>query len=205
MIIMLYLVLDTSASIGFVALFENEKLLSAKTIPTIELSSELMKAVEMIFLENEKTVQQLDFIACGIGPGSFTGTRIGIVSTKAIAYSLNLPIVEFCSLISFTPKGYASLNKFTIITDARSNQIYLLDCNVSSKGPHFADPKHESIDSIASIENGFSSDPQILEQHKMIEKSSCNLEFLGDFVYKKYLKGELTTASELRPIYLKSP
>ena len=122
---MFYLALDTSGSFGIIALYKDQQLISSKTIPSSDLSVKLMPSIEGLFSENNLTLQVLSFLAVGIGPGSFTGTRIGIVSTKAMAYTLNLPIVEFCSLSSFIPLN--SPESFSILSDAKSGQVYQLD------------------------------------------------------------------------------
>ena len=71
-------------------------------------------------------LQELGGIVCGIGPGPFTGLRVGIVSAQSIGYALNIPVFGICShdAIAFE---YAQKNPnqdVTVITDARRKEVY---------------------------------------------------------------------------------
>jgi tRNA threonylcarbamoyl adenosine modification protein YeaZ len=202
---MFYLVLETSSTFGILALFENERILSSKIIPSAELSAKLMPSVENLFLENNSSIQSLDFIAVGTGPGSFTGTRIGIVSAKAIAYSLNLPIVEFCSLTGFIPVNPPE--DFSILSDAKSGQVYQLD--VSKESHHlvkFNDPIIRKLSSISLDEHHyFSSDLSLLKNNPKIQETTFNLDMLGNIINSRFSKKTLTNSFDLKPIYLKNP
>lgn len=203
---MFYLVLDTSSSYGILALYKNDKVLSSKVIPSGELSAKLMPAVENLFLENNSSLQSLDFIAVGIGPGSFTGTRIGIVSTKAIAYSLNLPIVEFCSLAGFIPPANTP-EHFSILSDAKSGQVYQLDITKNADCTiQFNEPVITKISSI-NFEHStyFSPDISLLKTHQKIQETTYNLELLGEIINSRFSKKNLTNSFDLKPIYLKNP
>jgi len=203
MIYMLYLVLETSSTFGMIILYENNHPLAMKKIPSFQLSAALMKGIEEIFSENQKKLSDLSFIACGIGPGSFTGTRIGIVSTKALAYSLNLPIIDFCSLLLFMPENPPS--SLSILSDARSGQIYRLDVKMKGSIPIFNEPILDSIEAIDTIEHPYSADTQLIDLCPKINFTNFNLAFLSQYLMDQFSKKEFKDALELKPIYLKSP
>ena len=58
---------------------------------------------------------QIDFISVGIGPGSYTGIRVGAAIAQALAYGWNIPLFSFCSLLSFVP---AEEIPFAILLDS---------------------------------------------------------------------------------------
>lgn len=59
-------------------------------------------------------------IAIGIGPGSFTGTRVGVMAAKTLAYAWQIPLIPFHSLAKYAP----DTNTFTIYGDAKSRGTF---------------------------------------------------------------------------------
>lgn len=47
---------------------------------------------------------QINSISIGIGPGSYTGVRVGAAMAQSLAYGWNVPLFSFCSLLSFVPE-----------------------------------------------------------------------------------------------------
>ncbi len=93
------LCIDTSSKLCGVGIFENEKL-----IDKIELnnglthSETLMPILKQILEKNFLVLKDFDLIAVDIGPGSFTGIRIGVATAKAFSDSLTIPCVGIDSL-----------------------------------------------------------------------------------------------------------
>jgi tRNA threonylcarbamoyladenosine biosynthesis protein TsaB len=86
------LIIDTSSKSGFLAVAQNGVVVKAKTIEDArQLSKFLLPSIETLWQD------QFDFIAIGIGPGSYTGTRIGASVAKSLAFALNLPLIGFSS------------------------------------------------------------------------------------------------------------
>src|ERR1700722_12351327 len=85
-------------------LFLHENCLSRSLLPEI---STLLDKVELPL----KSIAQ---IAVGTGPGSYTGTRVGVAVAKSLSFGLQIPVVGFCSLLAFLPVEsghFASLKK----------------------------------------------------------------------------------------------
>lgn len=96
---MIFLFLDTSSDNLVVSLLKNKKLLSTKMIKSLnDHSSYIVKTVREILNENNIKINDISKIFCTIGPGSFTGTRIGITVAKTIAWSLKINVVAVSSL-----------------------------------------------------------------------------------------------------------
>ena len=91
--------METSSKICSVAILEDEKL-----VKKIELnnglthSESLMPLIKQILEETNLTLSQMDLLVCDIGPGSFTGIRIGVATVKAFSDSLDIPAVGISSL-----------------------------------------------------------------------------------------------------------
>jgi tRNA threonylcarbamoyl adenosine modification protein YeaZ len=117
--------IDTSSQTASIAIMDNEKLIAEYTINTKKTHSQkLMPMIEEMFNESDVKIDEIDLIGVCIGPGSFTGLRIGMATAKAIAHVRDIPIVGVNSLESLAFN--MNLSKFTIspIIDAQRNQVY---------------------------------------------------------------------------------
>ena len=92
--------IETTSNICSVALFSNNTLLSIKVDFNRNHSSLLAIFVDEIFKDSELSLNLLDAIALSIGPGSYTGLRIGCSFAKGIAFSLSKPIIPINTLES---------------------------------------------------------------------------------------------------------
>jgi tRNA threonylcarbamoyladenosine biosynthesis protein TsaB len=80
----------------------------------------LLPMVRELMAEAGCSFKQLDGIACGIGPGSFAGVRIGVGYAKGVALALDLPVVGVSSL-AMLAQGHA---RAVPVIDARTQEIY---------------------------------------------------------------------------------
>ena len=93
--------IETTSDICSVGLFSNKKLLSIKEDTNRNHSSLLGLFVEQIFKKNQDlSLNSLDAIALSIGPGSYTGLRIGCSFAKGLAFSLSKPIIPINTIES---------------------------------------------------------------------------------------------------------
>ena len=93
------LALDTSTLVSSVAVASEDKLIAEIILQTKLTHSEvLMPHIKQVLLMAKISKEELDGIAISIGPGSFTGLRIGLATAKSLAYALNLPIVGVSTL-----------------------------------------------------------------------------------------------------------
>jgi tRNA threonylcarbamoyl adenosine modification protein YeaZ len=202
---MFYLILDTSGSHGIVAVCKDDTVITKKLLPSQLLSADLMPTIVELLNNASITVQDLNFLAIGIGPGSFTGTRIGIVSAKAIAYSLNLPIIDFCSHLAYLPDEH--LGAFRLITDAKSSLGYVLDGQITAELNIETQeikmfPMSECVNEAKPL---FSPDVSLVEKYQLIKLTTFNATKLINIILKKFESKAYTTAEDLKALYLKGP
>lgn len=97
---MLVLAIDTSTKVGSVALFDEKKGLLAEVLINVKTnhSDTIMNAIDYIMKISEISVDNLDRIAVTMGPGSFTGIRIGIAIAKAMVFGKKIDIVAVNTL-----------------------------------------------------------------------------------------------------------
>ena len=95
------LAIETSSSICGVAIIHNKEVLSIEEKDVKRKHAELLPDLTKACLSNiKKTLDDINAIAISIGPGSFTGLRIGLGFSKGIAYAKNLPIIPVPSMLS---------------------------------------------------------------------------------------------------------
>jgi N6-L-threonylcarbamoyladenine synthase/tRNA threonylcarbamoyladenosine biosynthesis protein TsaB len=95
---MLTLAFDTSSNKGGVALLKNETVLNRLVWDREGSHGELLTpALQRCLEQSGHSPKDLDALAIGQGPGSFTGVRIAVNAAKALAYSLDKPVYVFDS------------------------------------------------------------------------------------------------------------
>ena len=88
------LAIDTATMVSSVAVADEKKLLGELTVQTRLTHSEtLLPHIQQVLKMAGVGKNQLKAVAVSLGPGSFTGLRIGLGAAKAIAYGLNIPII----------------------------------------------------------------------------------------------------------------
>lgn len=122
---MLTLAIDTSTNILSVALLQGEEVFASIDEPTKNNQSEiLMSRIESMMNDCGKKPADLERIAVAVGPGSYTGIRVGVVAAKSLAYALNIPVVGISSLKVMAMM--VVLNKGTVapMIDARRSTVF---------------------------------------------------------------------------------
>lgn len=102
------LAFDTSTSSLAVAVMENGKLLAEQHIHAERNhSAYLVSAIGDALAAAGVAPAELDGIAVGVGPGSYTGARIAVTTAKTLAWSLRLPVFGVSSLEAIALGGWA--------------------------------------------------------------------------------------------------
>ncbi|HED13773.1 MAG TPA: tRNA (adenosine(37)-N6)-threonylcarbamoyltransferase complex dimerization subunit type 1 TsaB [Gammaproteobacteria bacterium] len=116
------LAVETSTSVCSVALLKDHQLFEAEELRPNRHSQVLLPMIQQLLLEAAIRLPELDGIAVGRGPGSFTGIRIGIAAVQGLAFATGLPIIAVSSLASLAVQ--AQFSHVLAILDARMQQLY---------------------------------------------------------------------------------
>lgn len=87
-------------------------------------SERLMSTIDYVFKQSGLTVSDIDVFAISIGPGSFTGLRIGLSTIKGFSYSTGKPIVSVPTLEAFAWNFPFSRFNICPMLDARKSEVY---------------------------------------------------------------------------------
>ena len=171
--------IDTSTSQTSVALVKDGKVLFNKTHNDPLAHGEVLPKLVAQALEINRDI---DLVAVGMGPGPFTGLRVGIAFAQSIAQAAGVSCVGVCSLDAMA----ANVNegKFIVSTDARRKERYW-----------------------ASYENGKRVSEPAVSSASELEKLGVKIFNEGDYYPDPVAIAELALRGEkvLQPIYIRKP
>ncbi|MGL5535291.1 MAG: tRNA (adenosine(37)-N6)-threonylcarbamoyltransferase complex dimerization subunit type 1 TsaB, partial [Cetobacterium sp.] len=122
---MLILAIDTSTNIGTVALYDDKKGLVGEITLNVKQnhSAITMTTIDTLFSLTGVDKKNIDKIAVSIGPGSFTGIRIGVGLAKGLAYALKKSIAGINEL-DLLAQTYTGDKKVIAMLDARKERVF---------------------------------------------------------------------------------
>lgn len=228
--------IDTSSDICGVSILENNNLIINLDSSTGRTHSEnLMPIIQDAFQKSSLSLKYIDLISCDVGPGSFTGIRIGVATCKAFSDSLDIPCVGVSSLevLAYNMKDSLSENEYICsILDCKNDNCYFaLFQKKNGTIDSLIEPQAESVlDSLSILKNYYEdtlskSDNFLINfvgdgskiYKDMIKKVFPNSKFsedckdilnscsLGIAGFDKYNNGIIFEENELLPLYLKKP
>ncbi len=117
--------IETSGNIGGIAVCENKHVITAKDFGSLmQHSKELIPTIKDALNQIGWEPKDIDLVAVDVGPGSYTGLRVGVACAKTLAYALNKPVVDV-PIFDVIAENY-TLDSTPIcpIIDARRNHVY---------------------------------------------------------------------------------
>jgi len=119
------LAVDTSCMMGSVALVEEDSVIAEQTLNIkITFSERLIPSIKTVLESARVDLSEVDAYAVAIGPGSFTGLRIGLGAVKGLAFVTKKPIVGISSLTSLAYNLFKSEIPVVSVIDARRGEFY---------------------------------------------------------------------------------
>ncbi|MFQ5900157.1 MAG: tRNA (adenosine(37)-N6)-threonylcarbamoyltransferase complex dimerization subunit type 1 TsaB [Thermodesulfobacteriota bacterium] len=165
--------IDVSTSSGSVAILKDEGLIAEQTLNVKKTHSEtILPSIKGILEESGLDFVDIDFFAVTIGPGSFTGLRVGLSTVKGLGWTLNKPVIGVSTLLALTCNARDSSLRVCPVMNARKNEVYTALFRVDG-----AKIVREMNDTVIK--------PELL-----IERLKGEVLFIGDGikVYRKYLE-----------------
>ena len=119
------LAMDTSGPVAGVAVLNDETVVyEACAVNKFTHSASIMPMVEEAFIHSGLSLEQMDRLAVVVGPGSFTGVRIGVSTVKALAHGANIACVGVDALEALAGSVPYFDGIVCPIQDARAGQVY---------------------------------------------------------------------------------
>ena len=219
------LAVDTSAKAASAALLEDDRLIAESFVNTnFTHSQTLLPMIDGMLETAGARLAEVDAFAVSVGPGSFTGLRIGIGAVKGMAYGAGKPCVGVSTLEALALNLQGCEGILCSAMDARCRQVYTAIFEGNPKGitrlsEDLAIPLEELCEKLQKFPEKtvfFVGDGAELCYNTIGEKlpgcvlanaasrfqRAANVARAG---MKKLLAGESCTAAELMPLYLRLP
>lgn len=141
----LVLGLDTSTDVR-VGVAVDGRVLAVGSIEDPRAHAEQLMPLVTSTLERARvTLDDLDEIAVGVGPGPFTGLRVGVVTATTLGMVLGIPVKGVCSLDVIAASWIDAPERFVAVSDARRREVYWAVYDASGRredGPFVTSPAH---------------------------------------------------------------
>ena len=212
---MFILGIETTGKVGSVAIIDS----SGKTVNRVTTDSmshlrELVPMIKELVDELGISLNELDAIAVSVGPGSFTGIRIGLATAKTLAQTLGKKCISVNSLEIFKEKADSD-NKVAVIYNARRGQVYGAiygndGSEILAPGPYMLDEVlevAEEYDDIKWYGDGVIAYADRLSGMNIAEIDEMNqsADMVCRYACLKFEDGELLDFDQLEPEYMRLP
>jgi tRNA threonylcarbamoyladenosine biosynthesis protein TsaB len=120
------LAIDTSANACSVALMLDDEIIQQHEIAAMLQAQRILPMINKMLRTSGVSLKNLDALAFGCGPGSFTGVRIATSVMQGLAFAGELPLIPVSSLAAVAQAAYVDLDwkKLLVAVDARISEIY---------------------------------------------------------------------------------
>jgi tRNA threonylcarbamoyladenosine biosynthesis protein TsaB len=173
--------IDTATPIQSVAVLEGDRAMeNSKRRVKFDHSSSLLANLSEGFDDHDLRVEDLQLISIGIGPGSFTGVRIGLSLAKGLARAAELPLVSVSSLAALTyPHAITESVDYVIgAYDARRREAY--SGTYRHDGEHFHQIDEDRLESPEALRDRALELAEGGKQVQIVGNATEAFEVLGE-------------------------
>ena len=221
------LAIDTATEACSVALMIDNKIDDIFEICPQQHSQKVLPMIDTLLKRHDIKLKELDVIAFGRGPGSFTGVRIATGIVQGLALGADLPVVEVSTLAAMAQQNYEEhgFTRTHALIDARMAEVYMGDFEVVNGvvvalqdeavlSPTEALKKYATTSTskgvtIGKVGTGWDAYPDELKQkEKEHEVGSIKVlypsaKFMLSIAMQSLESGDIKSADDLSPTYLR--
>ncbi len=129
------LALDTSGQAGSVALLDGDALVAERWLPTDERNAKtLAPAIREVLTAAGWTPGEVRLVAVAVGPGSFTGLRVGVTTAKTFAYAVGAEVIGVNTLEVIAAQAPVDVCRLAVVLDAQRQQVFAAEFARGSAG-----------------------------------------------------------------------
>jgi tRNA threonylcarbamoyladenosine biosynthesis protein TsaB len=212
------LAIDTSTEACSVALFYHNEITHDFVVSARDHTKQILPMVDKLLKQSDCSLSQVDAIAFGQGPGSFTGVRIGIGVAQGLALGIDKPMIGVSTLMTLAQGVYRTQNATNVIAaiDARMNEVYLGQYHYSNEQWHEVIPEcviapEKVIEKVDHILNdsycagtGWQTYPNMMNNIKQSDILLPHAQDLVVLANNKWQKSEIINVEDVEPTYLRN-
>ncbi|MFD7818886.1 tRNA (adenosine(37)-N6)-threonylcarbamoyltransferase complex dimerization subunit type 1 TsaB [Streptomyces sp. NPDC059785] len=203
---MLLLALDTATPAVTVALHDGTSVVASSSQVDARRHGELLlPAVDRVVAEAGTRLDAVTGIVVGVGPGPYTGLRVGLMTADTLGFALGVPVHGLCTLDGLAHA--AGLDEpFVVATDARRKEVYWArydDARTRVTEPAVDRPAEiaQTVAGLPAVGAGALLYPEIFPVVR--EPEHVSAAALAELAVRKLAAGE--EMAEPRPLYLRRP
>jgi tRNA threonylcarbamoyladenosine biosynthesis protein TsaB len=190
----LTLAFDTATAVATSALVDDNEVLGER----VSRAQTLLEDVDALLRQAGAHPSDLDRLAVGLGPGSFTGVRIGLAVARGLALSLELPGSGVSTLAALAAGAPDALP----VIDAKRREIFTL---VSGEPRVFAPQELPLDEATVCVGDGALRYRTLLEERGGVVPPDDDERHLPRARFHAALAGEAGAVEDLEPLYLRIP
>lgn len=215
------LALETATIAGSVAICDDTSGLMGEVKINVKIAhaERLMPSIQWLLESSRVTINEIDAFAISIGPGSFTGLRIGVSTVKGFAFATNRPVVAIPTLDAFARTLPFCSYQICPLLDARKDEVFAglyrwEDNNIIKIMPEravspcdlFRDIKEKTVfigDGIiryGDMVKEICGDKAIFPPPSIMSPSAATV---GEIAFEKIKQGDLADPVSLTPFYIR--
>lgn len=211
------LAIDTATERCSVALRVDGQVLSRSIDTARGHADNILPLLDELLREAQLTLSDLNGIAYGRGPGSFTGVRIAVGVVQGLAFGADLPTVGISNLAAVAQQISQPADRVLVCMDARMGEVYwsVFDCDrhsglvVAAAPEHVAPPDSVQVAAgriTALAGTGFGAHPQLstrfghIPVHPTLLPRAEDIALLGE---PELAAGRGKPATQAQPVYLR--
>jgi len=216
------LALDTTSNYPSLAVLDDLEIKLEYNFVSIDnLSVTLMPNLEFVLAGANLALNEVELFAVGIGPGNFTGIRIGLATLKGILFPAPKPVVAVNTLKALASKAAPSNKTIVPLVDARRGEVYYAAYRLGAEETATIEPPGISAveklhlvlpadDDFLFIGSGLDRYREYLREAfpsaKMRFRSNFLASEMGRLAWLRYQKNDfLTDLGKLLPFYIRPP
>jgi tRNA threonylcarbamoyladenosine biosynthesis protein TsaB len=210
--------LETSTAVCSVGLFREKKAELELSLRESHIHSEkLLTLVQDVLRSGETTVEQLDAIAVSIGPGSFTGLRIGLSTAKGLSFALDKPVIPIPTFEGIAVAGrqkHPGVSAVLVVMDAKKDEWYV--GSYRFEDGHVTLVRGVEVRALGESLSGLPPGSLVLTDKVDVVKQAlssgaviddalqyCRGDVVASLGFQKAQRGEFADVAALEPMYLK--
>jgi tRNA threonylcarbamoyladenosine biosynthesis protein TsaB len=190
----LTLAFDTATAVATSALVDGDEVLGER----VSRAQTLLEDVDALLRQAGAHPSDLDRLAVGLGPGSFTGVRIGLAVARGLALSLDLPGSGVSTLAALAAGAPGAVP----VVDAKRREVFTL----SGGEPQVVDPQELVLgEGTVCVGDGAKRYRTLLEERGAVVPPDEDERHLPRARFHAQLAGKPSLVEELEPLYLRVP
>lgn len=218
---MIYILhIETSGAVCSVCLSADGKAIAEKENATTNAHARtLTLLIESLLSEQNLLFNQINAVAVSIGPGSYTGLRIGLSAAKGLCYALDIPLIAVSTLQSIAHNAYGQTqdaeSNYLATIDARRDEVYMA---IFDKFGNVLSPVVPSIvdetlvhslshySSLMICGNGAFKFKDLVSNNlnwHLLETAETHAKHMAQIAYTKFLSNDFADVAYIEPLYLK--